>query len=876
MARTYLEDLYGSADTGYFSLAEFRGPAPTAISWFPVSDVSGAARLIAAAADEGRTVYAGMGLRTAPLPRGRRGGADSVCGILGIWGDVDYRDPLAHKREDLPSTPEAALAIIREATPLPPSMIVDSGFGFYPLLLFREFWHFDDADERARAAPILRRYNQALGAKAGDAHVDPAGDLARVLKVPGSINWKVAGDPRPVRIIHDGGPRYTVDELEEMLPQLAAGTRGDPPPYAGSRGPLLPDELEEAVRIFAPWHRDGARHFSSMHVAGWCGLAGFEEKDTAEIVRRLSVNDRNPKDREKAVRDTYQRLSDGKPVSGFYGLRDAVGMDTESLERLEALRERYRDRTSAALDVPPFPTQVLPGAARRFVAASAVAIGCPDEFVAVPLVALAEGTMGKSRRLVIRAGFEVSPGSWYGVIADPGTGKSPGMKYAMRIVAPLQDEAWRRYQDRLAEWEATPKDERGEKPTPEHYFITDSTGEALWAALASSPGVTQVEDELRRRLKALDAYRQAGDRQTMLGLWSNAAVKVVRRTSSPVYIPFPVAPMVGGIQPGVLGRLRGEGEDAAADDGWVPRFLLCWPDAEPLALSDVAFDASTVGPVVEIFRGLRLNRATPHDTMLSTDAYALFKTWHAENRHAQMVSRGLERQWAAKAPIHLARLALVLHLLAWPNVDKRDLSADTMHDAITLLEYFRGHLDRVLPAFGVTAGSGIKTRIIRILRTSKTRTVEGWVTRSAVLKELRNVTREDFTAALDCLLAVEIVEKDVQPTATKPVERWRLTPVPSENTVGNYSRYSDYSQQETTADDTDPEHGRENTNNANNTNGVEKEIERVASILRTFTAEDLAGFRVEVATASDDDTNAAIDRAALALLDGMDAEEAAS
>src|SRR5215213_7857817 len=241
----YLTEFYGSADAGYLSLAEFRDPAPTEISWFPVSDLSGAARFIASAADEGRTIYVGMGLRTAPLAHGRRGDSDSVIGIPGVWGDVDYLDPLAHKREDLPSTPEAALAIIREATPSPPTMIVDSGFGFYPLLLLREFWSFDDPDERRRAAAILRRYNQALGAKAGDVHVDPAGDLARVLKLPGSINWKIAGDPRPVRTTHDGGPRYTVDELEEMLPQLAEETRGDPPPYAGSRGPLLPYELEE-------------------------------------------------------------------------------------------------------------------------------------------------------------------------------------------------------------------------------------------------------------------------------------------------------------------------------------------------------------------------------------------------------------------------------------------------------------------------------------------------------------------------------------------------------------------------------------------------------------------------------------------------------
>jgi hypothetical protein len=59
-------------------------------------------------------------------------------------------------------------------------------------------------------------------------------------------------------------------------------------------------------------------------------------------------------------------------------------------------------------------------------------------------------------------------------------------------------------------------------------------------------------------------------------------------------------------------------------------------------------------------------------------------------------------------------------------------------------------------------------------------------------------------------------------------------------------------------------------------NGREHEIERVAAILRTFTAEDLAAFRVEVAATHDDDPNAAIDRAALALLDAIDAEEATS
>jgi hypothetical protein len=476
---------------------------------------------------------------------------------------------------------------------------------------------------------------------------------------------------------------------------------------------------------------------------------------------------------------------------------------------------RAKPSPEPAVGVPPFPLDVLPGRVRAFVTSATSSIGCPPDFTAVSLLGLAEGVAGRSRRIVIRPGFDVSPGSWYGVVGEPGTGKSPGQKYALRAVTPLQDEAWERYRDRLDAWEALPKDERGEKPQPEHFFITDSTGEALWAALASSSGVAQVEDELRRRLKALDAYRQAGDRQAMLGLWANAPVKIVRRTSSPVYIPFPVAPLLGGIQPGVLRHLRGEGDDAEADDGWVPRFMLSWPEAEPLALSEVPFDAATLPPVVAIFRTLRLPHKEPHDTHLAGAAYNTFKAWHADNRGVQIESRGLERQWAAKAPIHLARLALVLHLFSCPEPDEL-LPVDTMEAAIELLEYFRGHLGRVLPAFGASATSGKKTRITRILRTAKQKDAHGWVRRTDIGEGLRNVSPEDLTAALEGLLASGVVEREVRPTTTKPVELWRLISDDSRNTASEDSGYSGFSPPEGEVAPSDSPARGDNRNNPNN------------------------------------------------------------
>jgi hypothetical protein len=495
-----------------------------------------------------------------------------------------------------------------------------------------------------------------------------------------------------------------------------------------------------------------------------------------------------------------------------------------------------------------------------------MAIGCPPDFIALSVFAFAEGTIGRTCRLVIRPGFEVLPGSWYAVIGDSGTGKTPAQKYAQRLVTPLEDQTWETYQNALDDWKRIPEGERGEKPALEHFIVTDSTGEALWDALASSPGVTLVEDELRRRLKALDAYRKGGDRQAMLSLWSNATVKIIRRTSAPRYIPSPVASMIGGIQPGVLRYLRGEGDDAEADDGWVPRFLLAWPDAEPLDLSDVPFDEQTLAPATEIFTKLRHEGTAPHDIWLSPQAYARFKAWHGDNRRAQLASHGLERQWAAKAPIHLARLALVLHLLADPEKD-RDLSSETMAGAIEVLEYFRGHLARVLPTLGTSVTAGTQTRILRILRTSNVRTPEGWVTRSDIGGGLRNVSPAEVTEVLEVLQDAGIVEKGVQRTATKPIVRWRMIPETQRSPGGDDSDYSDYSLEEKLPRDDEPTDEAENPNNPNSRTVLQGEIERIASNLGTLTAEEIAIFRQEIAEARDDDPNIFVDREALKLFD---------
>ena len=188
-----------------------------------------------------------------------------------------------------------------------------------------------------------------------------------------------------------------------------------------------------------------------------------------------------------------------------------------------------------------------------------------------------------------------------------------------------------------------------------------------------------------------------------------------------------------------------------------------------------------------------------------------------------------------KGPIHLARLALVLHLLAGPD-PRQVLSAETMADAIELLEYFRGHLSRVLPAFGASARTGTQSRIFRILRSAKAKTAPGWISRSEIGNALRTVTPGELTAVLEKLLTDGVVERDVRKTATKPSEWWRLVSETRDERETEDSDYSVFPPDEAAQSHETLRRTRENPNNPNPQSRSAEEFAHGSSIHETVTA----------------------------------------
>ena len=141
---------------------------------------------------------------------------DEATGILGFGFDLDVAGP-GHKKNDLPQGIEDAEMLWKEAFPeWPATLWVNSGGGLHGYLLFDEAWNFGRGVERKRARTISRALSMRLKATAQHRGwtIDSVFDASRVLRVPGGYNWKLSGNPRPVRQLQIGH-RYGLQELAD-------------------------------------------------------------------------------------------------------------------------------------------------------------------------------------------------------------------------------------------------------------------------------------------------------------------------------------------------------------------------------------------------------------------------------------------------------------------------------------------------------------------------------------------------------------------------------------------------------------------------------------------------------------------------------------
>jgi hypothetical protein len=369
-----------------------------------------------------------------------------------------------------------------------------------------------------------------------------------------------------------------------------------------------------------------------------------------------------------------------------------------------------------------FPIDAMPRPCRVLVEEAAAAIGCPPDFVALPMLAVLGSAIGNSRVLRLKAGWEEGAAVFGAVIADPGEKKTPALKVALepakRAQAALKEEynkAEDEYKREMRQWEVDKRENaRNGEPAPpppqepsmERTLVEDTTVERLAGIQAENArGVVVVRDELSGWARAMDQYKQAGrgaDRQFWLSAWSNSYVSVDRKSQpAPLIVGRPFVGVFGAIQPSVLPEL-GEGRE----DGLLDRFLFAYP--EPVLagwtddeISDEARDGYSrlYGKLRELYMPLdEYGEPAPTTVHLAPDARAVMV--EAINAHrAEMYGPGfptrLKGPWS-KLEAYFARLMLILATARAVDEDSAHrVEVKDVLAAVVLLDYFKNHARRV-------------------------------------------------------------------------------------------------------------------------------------------------------------------------------------
>ncbi len=162
-------------------------------------------------------LYVGVGLSGEDYGPTRRCPSSEVAGIVGLWADFDLLSD-AHP-ECGASNDSRGWHWKLLPKELPRTFIILTGNGVHAWWLFREPLIFESDEERGDTGNLALRWQSffRLSAASHGWAFDRLGDLARVLRIPGTQNCKVPANPKPVEIYLQTDRRYNPSDLAEYL-----------------------------------------------------------------------------------------------------------------------------------------------------------------------------------------------------------------------------------------------------------------------------------------------------------------------------------------------------------------------------------------------------------------------------------------------------------------------------------------------------------------------------------------------------------------------------------------------------------------------------------------------------------------------------------
>ena len=223
----FLNQLYGKISEHHFSyLIKFKDY--TKIYTFDVSDktkLEAMAKKAVELSDSGVDIWHSVNPVNIEPTDGKRGDELAVSYQTAVVVDIDIRSE-AHKGD--PAKLATDFDEAKSFLPFTPSIIVNSGYGLHAYYIFDSPIKITD-DNREE---IKRRNNLLLDVirqRANGKKIDGVGDLPRILRTPGTFNYKLGKDNAPLcHIVENSGLRFSSNELDEKLNALAQTPKNVP------------------------------------------------------------------------------------------------------------------------------------------------------------------------------------------------------------------------------------------------------------------------------------------------------------------------------------------------------------------------------------------------------------------------------------------------------------------------------------------------------------------------------------------------------------------------------------------------------------------------------------------------------------------------
>lgn len=624
--RRWLADLYGQFTDGWLTLfALDRGTGQRRVVWRPVAELDALAA--DAGALGGHCVWFGVASRREKVEG--RGGAEVCQRLPGLWVDLDVAGPNHKGSQPLPTTTEEALELLR-AFPLEPTAIVATGGGLQAWWLFPEPLEVDDG-----TAVLLARWGHtwAEHGRVRGWHVDNVFDLARIMRLPGTVNHKT--EPTEVRIVSaDFERRYNPDDLDSYTVELPAG-----PPQPAERvpyiGPQRPGDAFNAARTGSDVLVLAGFQFARRDAQGehWTG----PWKDVRQGSSATVYPDGHTTVWSDSALDRWPAVELRRPYDPF-GLYCALFHAGDWIEATRALaaagygeQNMQRDDFSwAALDAPAaslsvedwpdplplrsttavaeYPIDVLPAWMRGYCESLAVEMQVPVDLCAqVALGAWAAVCSGRAK-IVIAGRWTEHLNLFLAAVMPSGGGKSPVSKRLTAPLRALESELAEQYRRLIAEAKAerevverdyakAKKDGDRERmamldlelatlevPALPRLVVDDVTQEMLAVLLHRHGGrMALISTEATMFDMACGLYSSATKKtnnNVYLQGWSADALVIDRKGSSggegtEIRIPEPVLTVAITVQPSTIAELARHPE--LAGRGFTARFMYAAP-----------------------------------------------------------------------------------------------------------------------------------------------------------------------------------------------------------------------------------------------------------------------------------------------------------